>query len=225
MTEAAGDGFVEYLLEQRRDEDMTKVPPDDLQELSGAVFDRDPSYLVGQEHVNPCAEIHLPDIRPGGPRISPTGRAMADVPQVHGTTSMPGGTHQYFNSFQDWREYMGTGGRRVRSFNFRDWREYTINGERGMRQDAWEGFKLAFFQPFKLAWYATRDTVARNIFIWTKGKVNLGARIYDNSAVDLSKSEAPKVYPHAMAHRTGTRALDIRYDRPWWRRFIARDFG
>ena len=248
--------------------------------------------------VNPCAEIHLPD----GPRISPTGRAMPDVPElqnmhwpggqvvppatadyVHRILNTPSptmrqvledtarlagldpedidydsigldspvvgierppvmadpnpnlnlpaspylpgrprsaylhptpedagdvcGTHQYFNSF-------------------RDWREYVIRGDLGMRQDAWDGFKLVFVQPFRLAWYATRDTVAAHIFIWTNGKVNLGARIYENNAADANKPvDAPKPYPHAMAHRTGTRALDLKYDRPWWRRFIARDFG
>ena len=90
-----------------------------------------------------------------------------------------------------------------------------------MRQDAWDGFKLAFFQSFRLAWYATRDTVSAWIFVLTRGRVNPGAQLKSTNP----GPERAQPYQHAMAHRTGTRALDIRYDRPWWRRFIDRDFG
>ena len=205
MTEAAGDGFVEYLLEQGR-----------MNERDALALERARAAGWPDPPVNPCAEIHLPD----GPRISPTGRTLPDVPpQMHSVSRVGGQT-----VWRDFQDGVDGGGTHQYLGSFRDWREYMRTGEINMRRDAWDSFK----QAFRLAWYATRDTVAAWIFIWTQGKVNLGARIYANNAVDLNdtgKPHKPQPYQHAMAQGTGVRALDIKYDRPWWRRFIARDFG
>lgn len=226
MTEQAGDGFVEYLLEQGRMNERDALAleraraagwPDAPANVG--VFDRDPNYLVGEEYVNPCAEIFIPEVRGtnrvGGQLVPPTAdyvHSITYTPSLtpEGTRSHAGGTHQYFNSFRDWQEYMRT-------------------GEINMRRANWNNVVLRV----RWAWYMVRHTVASQIFTLTKGKVDLVSRMYPNSEVNspgqLRSSnpgpERAEPYAHAMAHRTGTRALDLKYDRPWWRRFIARDFG